>query len=100
MDIINNFPEKELDETNYIPPCGCGLMKMSDLLGEHSCSGCGEDFFFSICWDSVEQTSTTWHCTDCRECRDWRYWHCDNCNGCSYGVSLPCDGCGDTKYNF
>lgn len=51
--------------------------------------------FFSFCrdnqWESSEQT---WHCRVCHECQDWREWHCKKCNKCTYGVSLPCEGCG------
>ncbi|KAI0861717.1 hypothetical protein F4860DRAFT_524055 [Xylaria cubensis] len=41
-----------------------------------------------------EQMDCTWHCPICRECNDWRDWHCATCNKCTYGVSIPCSGCG------
>ncbi|KAI0102211.1 hypothetical protein GGR51DRAFT_550657 [Nemania sp. FL0031] len=40
------------------------------------------------------QDNCTWHCPVCRECNDWREWHCRTCNKCTYGVSIPCSGCG------
>ncbi|CZT20259.1 uncharacterized protein RCC_06117 [Ramularia collo-cygni] len=41
-----------------------------------------------------EQDSCTWHCPVCKECNDWREWHCGKCKKCTYGVSIPCEGCG------
>lgn len=53
------------------------------------------NLFFSFCrgkhWEDAD---CTWHCTICGECGDWRDWHCGKCNKCTYGVSLPCEGCG------
>lgn len=40
------------------------------------------------------QSHCTDHCCPCGECMDWREWHCKVCNQCTYGVSIPCDGCG------
>lgn len=40
------------------------------------------------------QDSCTWHCRSCGECNDWREWHCGKCKKCTYGVSIPCQGCG------
>ncbi|KAI0198320.1 hypothetical protein F4808DRAFT_436606 [Astrocystis sublimbata] len=41
----------------------------------------------------VDDNSTS-HCPVCRECADWREWHCKTCKKCTYGLSLPCQGCG------
>jgi MinD superfamily P-loop ATPase len=40
------------------------------------------------------QQGNTWHCGVCGTCRDWREWHCASCNRRTYGVTLPCEGCG------
>jgi hypothetical protein len=75
-------------------PCGDGSASLRKLLRGYDCPGCGEEYWFSFCWNDVVQDSCTWHCEICGECRDWREWHCDNCNKCTYGVSLPCEHCG------
>ncbi|KAI0550717.1 hypothetical protein F4679DRAFT_201800 [Xylaria curta] len=49
---------------------------------------------------SWEQTDCTWHCPMCRECNDWRNWHCVTCNKCTYGVSIPCSGCGGVSSSY
>lgn len=58
---------------------------------EYTC----RDFSFSFCrgnqWQDCDHTS---HCRVCGDCMDWREWHCARCDKCTYGVSLPCDGCG------
>jgi len=33
----------------------------------------------------------------CRKCQDWRVWHCERCNQCTYGLSLPCERCGEDE---
>jgi hypothetical protein len=33
----------------------------------------------------------------CRQCRDWREWHCKSCNKCTYGVTMPCEHCGNDE---
>jgi len=77
-----NLTEKEL---NTVHPLPC----------EYSCSKCGEVYYFSFCWHEIAQDNCTWHCEVCKTCRDWREWHCENCNKCTYGVTLPCDTCGE-----
>lgn len=47
-----------------------------------------------------EQDSCTWHCPVCKECNDWREWHCGKCKKCTYGVSIPCEGCGGVSEMF
>jgi hypothetical protein len=50
--------------------------------------------YYSFCRGQWEQGDCTWHCRDCGECNDWREWHCGKCKKCTYGVSIPCQGCG------
>ena len=86
----------ELEE-KYELPCGCEQVPLKDLLGDYICSKCGEVYWYSFCWDEVVQDSCTWHCEICGTCRDW---HCETCNRCTYGVTLPCEGCGGRKRGF
>jgi len=75
-------------------PCAHTSPALKDVIDGYECQGCqGETYFYSFCSGAVEQDSCTWHCTVCRQCRDWREWHCDDCNRCTYGVSLPCENC-------
>lgn len=78
-------------------PCEHERVPLGKLLKEYECQECGEAYWYSFCWDSVEQDSCTWHCEVCRRCRDWRVWHCDVCNKCSYGRSLPCEHCDEDE---
>ena len=82
-------------EKRYELPCECEEVALKDLLGSYACQRCGELYWFSFCWYVVVQDSCTWHCNICGACRGWRMWHCDNCNKCTYGVSLPCEHCGE-----
>ena len=82
-------------EKRHALPCGCEEVSLEDLIPIYACSKCGEEYWFSFCWNDVVQDNQTWHCEICGECKDWREWHCDNCNRCSYGVSLPCEHCGE-----
>jgi hypothetical protein len=75
-------------------PCGCESIEIKNLIEVYECTQCGENYFYSFCWEEVVQEGDTWHCQDCRTCRDWREWHCKKCNDCAYGLSLPCDSCG------
>eukprot|EP00953_Heterococcus_sp_UTEX-ZZ885_P023468 12898-Heterococcus_DN1.PRE.1 len=52
---------------------------------------CG--FMYSFCRGGPADTSHTWHCRVCGECKDWRDWHCKTCNKCQYGSSIPCEQC-------
>ncbi len=85
---------KEDLEEEYELPCGCEEVPLKDLIGEYDCQECGETYWYSFCWDDVEQDSCTWHCEICGECKDWREWHCEKCNRCTYGISVPCEHCG------
>ena len=85
--------QKALDQ-KYELPCGCEKVALKELVSEYRCSECEELYFYSFCLKEVAQENCTWHCDVCGTCRDWREWHCKTCNDCSYGVSLPCDGCG------
>ena len=60
-------------------------------------NGLADEFcmwFYSFCRGQWEQANCTWHCRDCGECNDWREWHCGKCKKCTYGVTIPCEGCG------
>lgn len=81
-------------ESTYGLPCECEKVPLRLLIGEYSCSECGEEYWYSFCWDQVVQDSCTWHCEVCGQCRDWREWHCERCDRCTYGVTLPCEHCG------
>ena len=74
-------------------PCGDRKVPLSKLLTEYECPDCGEDYWYSFCWNTVVQDNCSWHCAECRMCRDWREWHCEDCNRCTYGVTLPCENC-------
>lgn len=91
-----DLSDDELEE-KYELPCGCEKVRLKNLLGKYSCSKCGEIYRYSFCWDEIVQDSCTWHCQQCGTCRDWREWHCKTCNRCTYGVSLPCEGCGSYR---
>ncbi len=85
---------KKALEKKYELPCGCEEVALADLLEDYECLQCQETYSYSLCWKEVIQEGDTWHCKDCKTCRDWREWHCETCGVCSYGVSLPCEGCG------
>ena len=99
---IAKYKDLEPDELEekYELPCGCEKAPLKDLLGDYSCSKCGEVYWYSFCWDEVVQDNCTWHCETCGACRDWREWHCETCNRCTYGVTLPCEGCGARMRGF
>lgn len=78
-------------------PCGCERVPLQKLINLYRCNKCDERYWYSFCLEEVVQDSCTWHCTKCGMCRDWREWHCPRCNRCTYGVTLPCDGCGSPK---
>jgi hypothetical protein len=94
VDIYKTLSEKDL-ATKLEMPCGHGEVELEKLLKEYYCLECQESYWYSFCWNSVEQDSHTWHCEICNHCRDWREWHCEECNKCTYGISLPCERCGD-----
>ncbi|KAM0148572.1 hypothetical protein ACHAQE_009770 [Botrytis cinerea] len=58
------------------------------------------EHFFSFCSGGWEEFNCTVHCSVCDECNDWRDWHCKDCGKCSYGVTLPCDGCGGVSNGY
>ena len=94
----NIYKYKELTpeelEEKFELPCECESVPLKKLIGNYSCRGCGEEYWYSFCWEDVAQDSCTWHCDVCGTCRDWREWHCPDCNKCTYGVTLPCERCG------
>ncbi len=87
--------KKELKQ-KVLLPCECEEVTLDKLIDGYSCSECNEEYWYSFCWDEIVQDSTTWHCSVCNKCRDWREWHCDNCNKCTYGISLTCQHCGNS----
>lgn len=90
---IKALTQKQRKKT-YELPCGCEEVALENLMSEYACSECEEFYFYSFCWDEVVQDNDTWHCKDCKECRDWLEWHCKSCNICNSSTSLPCKGCG------
>ncbi len=85
---------KDLSKT-YDLPCGDESVPLEKLLKGYECPGCKGEYWYSFCWGHVAQDDNSWHCEICNQCRDWREWHCDNCNNCTYGVTLPCEYCGE-----
>lgn len=94
--MYKELSKEELDE-KYELPCGCEETELRNLIGLYDCKKCGTVYWYSFCWDEVVQDGDTWHCDICGTCRDWREWHCKYCNKCTYGVTLPCEGCGRRK---
>ena len=94
INIVKALSQEKLNEEHELP-CGCETVKLKDLLNDYECEECMTVYWYSFCWGEVVQDGDTWHCEICGECRDWREWHCDNCNKCTYGVSLPCQHCGN-----
>lgn len=90
---LDRLTQKQLNEGHELP-CGCETVPLKQLIEEYECSSCKELYYYSFCRNEISQDGDSWHCTKCRKCRDWREWHCDYCNKCTYGVSLPCEGCG------
>lgn len=60
----------------------------------------GGYWWYSFCREAWEQEDQTWHCRVCKECNDWREWHCEKCKKCTYGVSIPCRGCGGVSSTY
>lgn len=56
--------------------------------------------FYSFCTKRWEDVTNASHCASCGECNDWREWHCGRCNRCTYGISIPCEGCGGVSISF
>ncbi len=94
IDIYKSLTKKEL-QAKVLLPCECEEVALEKLIGGYSCSICGEECWYSFCWNQAVQDSCTWHCTVCGKCRDWREWHCEICNKCTYGLNLPCQHCGN-----
>ena len=91
-----HLSEPELDALLALP-CGDTQAPLKELVKGYTCSGCGEEYWYSFCWEEVVQDGDTWHCEICHECRDWREWHCEQCNKCTYGVTMPCEHCGNDE---
>ena len=54
-------------------------------------------FWYSFCRGDWVQDDCTWHYRICDKYNDWREWHCGTCKKCTYGISIPCQGCGGTS---
>jgi hypothetical protein len=91
-----NLSDLEFDALLALP-CGDTQASLKELVKGYTCSGCGEVYWYSFCWDEVVQEGDTWHCEICHVCRDWREWHCEQCNKCTYGVTMPCEHCGNDE---
>jgi hypothetical protein len=91
---VKMLTEEALAEL-YELPCGEAQVPLSELLGGYQCPECNETYWYSFCWQTVVQEGNTWHCEDCGQCRDWREWHCEVCDKCTYGVTMPCEHCGN-----
>lgn len=63
-------------------------------------TGAWRSYYYSFCRKYWEQDSCTWHCKVCKECNDWREWHCKECKQCTYGISIPCEGCGGVSSSY
>ena len=96
IDTYKSLSPEELEETFELP-CEHEWVPLRGLLKEYYCKECGESYWYSFCWNDVVQDGNTWHCQVCRKCRDWREWHCSRCNRCTYGVTLPCQHCGNDE---
>ncbi len=94
IDIVKDLTEEELSE-RYEFPCGHKSAPLRDLISGVYCEECGEDYWYSFCWNDIVSSGHTWHCEDCNQCRDWREWHCEVCDKCTYGVTMPCQHCGN-----
>lgn len=86
--------DKELAQLRALP-CGDAKVPLAKLLTKYLCRHCKEEYWYSFCWDNVVQDNCSWHCEDCRRCRDWRERHCEKCGRCTYGVTMPCEHCTD-----
>jgi len=105
---LDDFYDQDLFQLgqNWIKP-GVTEEERMLLLKALFISAFGEDpakgykaWFYSFCRKSWQQDSCTSHCEICGECNDWREWHCKVCNACTYGVSLPCEGCGGVSETY
>lgn len=96
IDVVKGLTDQEL-QRKYELPCGHGAVPLEELLGIHHCQECGAGYWYSFCWETLVEDSCTWHCEDCRQCRDWREWHCERCDKCTYGKTMPCMHCGNTS---
>ena len=88
-----DLSEKKLNE-EYELPCGCESATLKNLLENYTCSICDVEYYYSFCRGEVVDSDSTWHCHDCRVCREDSEWHCKRCNQCTYGITLACEGCG------
>ncbi|KAK3699620.1 hypothetical protein LTR37_016356 [Vermiconidia calcicola] len=57
-------------------------------------AGGNRSYYYSFCRDNWQSDIL------CKECGDWRDWHCKNCKRCTYGVSIPCEGCGGVSNSY
>jgi hypothetical protein len=79
----------------YALPCGCGHAILQDLLRDYLCPECDELSYYSFCLNELIEENDMWHCNSCGTCREITEWHCKTCNKCTFGLTLPCEHCGD-----
>lgn len=96
IDTVKSLSEKDLART-FEMHCGHGDVPLEMLLKSYTCPECGTDYWYSFCWGCLVDANCSWHCTICGMCRDWREWHCRRCNKCTYGVTMPCEHCGNRE---
>lgn len=70
-------------------------------LGDTNTKGLGvPEYWYSFCQGRWVDRGCIWHCRICQKCDGWREWHCRVCNTCTYGVSIPCEGCGGVSRQY
>ena len=96
IDNIEKYKDLSRDdlEAMFYLPCGCETVPLRKVMKLYRCEKCGERYWYSFCLEEIVPDSCNWHCRKCGTCRDWREWHCATCNRCTYGLTLPCYGCG------
>jgi hypothetical protein len=56
-----NLSDLEFDALLALP-CGDTQAPLKELVKGYTCAGCGEEYWYSFCWDEVVQEGNTWHC--------------------------------------
>lgn len=81
---------------------GLSPQRRKEMVGEILAYGLADNGgnYYSFCRGDWLDDMNTSHCASCGDCMDWREWHCKKCNRCTYGVSLPCGGCGGVSSSY
>lgn len=77
-----------------------GLKKRLFRIALGECEDSYLESSFSFCAKGWHQDNRASHCRVCGTCHDWREWHCSACNKCTYGLTLPCKGCGGVSESY